>query len=457
MKPKLSLNQVQKIMQINRALRTLPGFYGAQQSGVGGGLTRSWIDYGYPTALDFHFYHLMYSRVGLAGAVVDIKTDLCWLNRPTVKRGDKEDETFKEFSKRTKLWGSLKQLDKMQSVGHYAGAIVRVADGKELREPLNMDSIALDDIESFTPAWESQLIVGTLDSNPKSPRYGLPVTYTYNQRVDIKTNQRDGGESVTVHHSRVIIMNEGAAGNTIYGRSDLERPYNSIISWASIIGAGGEGFKRMASARHVLQQLANGEQYSMPSEDQLDAITEALEDMQQDPFSAVPYLGGMELKSIQATLSDPKGFSEITLNDVSASCGFSAKGLIGAQEGRLAGSQDSDSDKQRAQSRCDNFLIDFLQDFAMWLEDKCKDFTTDDLEFEFPDLMAPSDASKLENAHKMAQINKELVASGMIAFEVSEIRKAAGFESDADVDDMDDLATEAVEEEPELPNVPAAQ
>ena len=90
-----------------------------------------------------------------------------------------------------------------------------------------MDSIALDDIESFTPAWESQLIVGTLDSNPKSPRYGLPVTYTYNQRGDVKTNQRDGGESVTVHHSRVIIMNEGAAGNTIYGRSDLERPYNS--------------------------------------------------------------------------------------------------------------------------------------------------------------------------------------------------------------------------------------
>ena len=30
---------------------------------------------------------------------------------------------------------------------------------------------------------------------------------------------------------------------------------------------------------------------------------------------------------------------------------------------------------------------------------------------------------------------------------MSEIRKAAGFESDADVDDMDDLATEEVDEE----------
>lgn len=450
-KPRLTLNHYQKLMQVNRALRTLPGFYGVNQVGVGSGLTRSWIDYGYPMALDFFFFNLMYSRVGLAGAVVNIKTDLCWLNRPTVKRNDKEDETFKEFAKRTKLWSSFKQLDTMQSVGHYAGAIVRVADGKTLDKPLDMNSITLDDIESFTPAWESQLIVGSLDSDPKSPRYGLPENYTYNQRGDLQPNQRDGGESVTVHHSRVIIMNEGAAGNTIYGRSDLERPYNSLISWASIIGAGGEGFKRMASARNVLQQLATGEQYDPPTIEQLDSITEALEDMQQDPFSAVPYLGGMELKSIQATLSDPKGFSDITLNDVSASCGFSAKALIGAQEGRLAGAQDADSDKQRAQSRCDNYLLDVLYGFASWLEDKCKDFTTVGLEFEFPDLMAPSDAAKLENMGKASAVNKDCaLAYGRPLLSINELRKIGGFEPEEGADDVDEKATEEIVEDQTL-------
>ena len=440
MKPRVTPRQYSKLMQVNKALRSISKYvYGLGYEGSSGGLTRSWTDFHYPKILDFYSYHLMYRRVGLAGAVVNIENTLCWLNKPMIKRDDKEDETFKQFAKRVRLWGQLKQLDEFQSVGHYAGAIIRVADGKKLSEPLGDGSISLDDIESLTPAWESQLIVGTLDNDPQSPRYGLPVTYTYNQRGNLKEQQRDGGESVTVHHSRVWVMSEGSAGNTIYGTSKLERPYNALISWANIVGAGGEGYLRNSSARMFLQQLANGDQFSAPSEEQLDAITDALEDMQDDPFSAVPYLGGMELKAIQSNLSDPKGFTEAAINDIAASCGYSAKGLMGAQEGVLAGNQDSSSDRQKAQSRRENYLTNFMLDVLSWIDDKCSDFDAESLDVEWTDLLAPSDKDKLANAELMARINQMGAMTGIIPFNGNEIREAAGFEKEPGMDDMDDF------------------
>lgn len=447
MKPKLTINQVSKILQINRSLRNLPGFYNAELGSVGSGLVRSWADFHYPKALSFQFYHQMYSRLGLAGAVIQVENSLCWMNKPLIKRNDKEDETFKAFAKRVRLWAKLKQLDEFQSVGHYAGAIIRVADGLPLSAPLEDGSISLDDIEDITPAWESQLIVGSIDTDQRSPRYGLPITYTYHQRGEAKQGQRDGGESTTVHYSRVWIMNEGAAGNTVYGTSKLERPYNSLISWANIVGAGGEGFLRNASARQVLQQLANGDQHEAPSEEQLAAIIEAMEDMQRDPFSAVPYLGGMELKAIQNNMQDPKGFTEAALNDVAAACGYSAKALVGAQEGVLAGEQDASSDRQKAMSRCNGYLTNFIADVLRWIDDKCSDFEAESLDVEFPDLLAKGDKEKLENAEKMARINQLSIATGGQVFSANEIREAAGWEKEAGMDDFDDEASEELDEE----------
>ena len=440
MKPRVPARTFNKLMKVNKALRSLSSIYGFEHDTAGGGLVRSWTDFHYPKVLDFYFYHLAYKRVGLAGAVVNIENTLCWLNKPMIKRDDKEDETFKQFAKRVRLWGQLKQLDEFQSVGHYAGAIIRVADGKNLSEPLEDGSISLDDIESLTPAWESQLVVGTLDTDPQSPRYGLPVTYTYNQRGNMKNQQRDGGESVTVHHSRVWVMSEGAAGNTIYGTSKLERPYNALISWANIVGAGGEAFLRSASARMVLQQLANGDQFTTPNEDQLNDITEALEDMQNDPFSAVPYLGGMELKPITANISDPKGFTEAALNDISAACGYSTKALIGAQEGVLAGNQDASADRQKAQSRRENYLTNFMLDVLEWIDNKCSDFNADSLEVEWSDLLAPSDKDKFGNMEIMMRVNQMAMLSyGRPVTTVNEVRELGQYDADESADELDDF------------------
>jgi len=389
-------------LKLNAALKRLP-FYSGVGHFEGTKHSKAYSDYGYPLALDFWFYYSMYRRIGLARAAVKRPIDMCWLTPPKIKVNDElEDEVFKDFAKRLKLWPKLRQVDDMQSVGHYAGVIVRVADGLTLDQPLQPTK--MDKIVDLMPAWEGQLIPGNLDQDPSSPRYGMPLTFTYQQNGVRRSSQRDGTEQFTVHHSRVLIWNEGAVGNTVYGESCLEPIYNALMDWEKVRGAGAEGFWKKAAMRAVLQAAADTPG-SAPSSEQLDELTETITDM-QDSFDAVPYLGGMELKGLgdSGSIAAIDKASQIALEDVAAGRGWSAKGLVGAQTGVLAGEQDTSIDKQTAQSRRENYLSMQMYSMLDWLTEYT-DYDGTDKIVEFDDLTASGDEAKLNLALKMAEIN----------------------------------------------------
>ncbi len=165
-----------KQLKLNAVMSRLPFFQGA------GHLSntkhsKAWQDYGYSIALDFYFFYSMYTRVGLAKGVIERPADVCWLTNPNVKRGDKDDgevlPEIEDFAERINLWPNLKDLDYMQRVGHYAGLFLRVADGKRPSEP--MDRTSIDKIYEVTPCWEVQLVPGSIEQDPTSPRYGMPI------------------------------------------------------------------------------------------------------------------------------------------------------------------------------------------------------------------------------------------------------------------------------------------
>lgn len=419
-------------LRLNAAIKRLP-FYSGVGHFEGTKHSKAYSDYGYPLALDFWFFYSVYRRIGLARAAVKRPIDMCWLTRPKIKLDEEtEDNVFNAFAKRLKLWSKLRQVDDMQSVGHYAGIIVRVADGKTLDQPL--EKVTMDNIVDLMPAWEGQLIPGNLDQNPTSPRYGMPTHYTYQQQGVRQSAQRDGTEQLTVHHSRVIIWNEGAVGNTIYGESCLEPIYNALMDWEKVRGAGAEGFWKKAAMRAVLQAAADASGTG-PSEPELDALTEVITDM-QDSFDAVPYLGGMELKGIgdSGSISGIDKASQIALEDVAAGRGWSAKGLVGAQEGKLAGEQDSGIDKQTAQSRRENYLNMQLEYFLEWLT-LHTDYDGTNKIIEWDDLTAAGDDAKLSLAERMAKINKETMQE---IFKPNEMRDISGFESLPELDDVVD-------------------
>lgn len=412
-------------LQLNSLLRRLPFYQNGASAHLGAKLNQSYADFGYLSALEFFSYYTMYKRVGLAKAVIERPADLCWIDNPEIKLDeDTEDKEHAKLAKRLRLWKNFLQCDYMQRVGHYAGLIIRVADGQSLDRPLG--KVRADAIRSVTPCWEGQLVAGSLDQDPASDRYGLPVNYTYSQTGVRQTAQRDGNEQFTVHWTRVLIWNEGAAGNTIFGQSSLEAPFNALIDWEKIRGAGGEGFRKQASLRAVLQAMKET-QGQEPSDEELDALTEVITDMNTS-FDSVPYFGGMELVPLDTTLGNPEHFKNTALEDVAAGAKWSAKGLIGAQTGVLAGSEDSSGDKQTAQSRRENYLTYQIMDWLEWLQVHT-DFPAADRIIEWSDLLAPGDAEKLANANIMADVNyKTWQATGDTVYTGDEIRELTGWE-----------------------------
>lgn len=419
-------------LKLNSALKRLP-FYSGVGHFTGTKHGKAYSDYGYPLALDFWFYYSVYRRIGLARAAVKRPIDMCWLTPPMVKANDEEDdEKFKRFAKRLKMWPKLRQVDDMQSVGHYAGVIVRVADGLTLDKP--MQRTTMDNIIDLMPAWEGQLIPGNLDLDPQSPRYGMPLHYTYQQNGVRQSSQRDGTEQMTIHHSRVWIWNEGAVGNTIYGESCLEPIYNALMDWEKVRGAGAEGFWKKAAMRAVLQAAADTSG-SAPSDEEMDDLTQAITDM-QDSFDAVPYLGGMELKGIgdSGSIAAIDKASQIALEDVAAGRGWSAKGLVGAQTGVLAGEQDTSIDKQTAQSRRENYLSMQMYSMLEWLTEYT-DYDGTDKIVEFDDLTAAGDEAKLNLALKMAEINTKTMQE---VFNPNQMLEIAGYDKKPEFEEVID-------------------
>lgn len=415
MKPHITSHALAARMKINRIARTFEARYGF--SSHGSKHSRIYSDYGYPQMLDFWFFYNLYKRCGLAFAGVERPADMTWLTKPKIKLDeDTEDEEFKRLARRLVLWPTMHQVDKMQRVGHYAGLIMTVADGKDPKDPVGQITTA--DVTAVTPAWENQLIINKRDTDRNSPRYGLPDSYSFNN---------DDNQDI-IHWTRVLIWAEGANGNSILGTSAIEPAFNACLDWEKIRGAGAEGFFKQAAMRGWLQDTLKGEVAEQPDPELLEDLAEAMKDMNES-FDQVPYLGGMELKNFTASLANPEHFKNAALEDAAAGFKWSAKGLVGSQEGQLAGEQDSSQDRVMAQSRRENFITYKLYEFIEWLSDHCTDFNGERI-VEFDDLMAPSDSARLDNAVKMQQINQAGALSSVIPFSAEEIREAAGWSND---------------------------
>jgi hypothetical protein len=85
-------------------------------------------------------------------------------------------------------------------------------------------------------------------------------------------------------------------------------------------------------------------------------------------------------------------------------------------------------DRLTAQSRRTNYLSRMIKRWLKWLE-LHTDYDASGKWTEWPDLMAPSDTMRLDNAMKMWAMRDNM--TGEKVFEASEIRELAGWDRDA--------------------------
>ena len=99
-------------------------------------------DFGYPENVSFTPLYAMYQRNGIAKAGVQKTCSKTWQDNPEVWLSEAPTESPQESEIRQRfedlrVWQRLAETDRRALVGGYAGAIMRFADSKTFKEPVD--------------------------------------------------------------------------------------------------------------------------------------------------------------------------------------------------------------------------------------------------------------------------------------------------------------------------------
>lgn len=395
------------------------------------------LDFGYPSELDFINYWNMYRRFGIAKCIVELPTDITWMRVPKVETSNAQFvREFERLKSIISFFVRMKAIDKRQRVGRYAGMFMRVRDNRSPEQPIENVLNGIGAIMQIIPLYEGQLEVMSINNDPKSEDYGLPTMYQFNSTgVGARNEKLDG--SFQIHPDRIVIVSEDSDNGGIFGTSCLEAPYNSLMDLRKILGGGGEGFYKNAS-QSIVFDLKDGAS-AKTNETLLNKFNEQYDEFSHNRMRRGMWTPGMEAKALESNLIQPKEFFFNSLYDVAASSKIPATIIIGQQTGRLASDEDSRSFLSMINSRRENFGTQVMNDMINWFI-KWGILPNAEYEIIWDDLLALSKKEQLDNAMKMSDINdKQFRSGGSVAFEGDEIREMAGFEKMIDVDPGDEM------------------
>jgi hypothetical protein len=425
-----------------------------------------YVDFGYPTELDFSQLYSMFCRNGIAAAAINKTVLKTWQDNPFLlekerdgsqKGGENETTLEREIRQRfddLRLWARLAEADRRSLVGEYAAVILRFADSKNFDQPVDRVSGGLDGLVEVIPVWQAQLDVAEWDTVESSLTYGQPSMFSFKESAvgGTKGKQRQ----FNVHPDRVIIW---SSDGTIHGRSLLEPGYNDLLTIEKVSGAGGEGFWKNAKAAPVLEMDPDARITDMAkamgvTESEIaDKMNAQVADWQKG-FDQLLMLQGIQAKTLSVTLPSPEHFYGVPLQSFAASINMPVKILVGMQTGERASKEDADEWAQTNMSRRANQVVPTIMELVRRLE-RVGILPEKDWFLDWPDLTEASMVEKIERANKMADTNQKM-GNSVYVFTDDEIRAAVGFEplSDADKyrDDMtDDEANAAAGKPPTDP------
>lgn len=398
-----------------------------------------WYDFGYPDTLTFEHCYTMFKRNGIGKAGVVRPVEKTWEDDPwLLEREEVHDETKLETEiriafDRLQFWSKLREADQRSRVGKFGGLIFRFADSKRFMEPVDAVPGALEGLVELIPFYEGQMVVSEWITDETDPGYGSPKMYEFTEASSAigKTTNR----KFSVHPDRVHIWTRDG---TIHGESCLEAGYNHLVDIEKVMGAGGEGFWKIAKAAPVLnidkdaniQTLQSMLGAATPEEiaDKLDAVVADY----QKGFDQVLAFQGIEAKTLQVTLPVPEHFLMGPLQAFAASVPIPLKILLGSQTGKLASEEDADEWAKNIMSRRNQFvvpnikrIIDRLVKFRVLAD---KDWFVD-----WSDLTESSMDKKIDRASKMAEMNAKAIGTGERYFKTDEVREVMDMEPGEDL------------------------
>lgn len=413
---------------VRRLSTMFPGYFEAQKH-------NHYTDFGWPSALTFQLLYDMWRRNGLAKAAVAKTSRKVWETHPTLRMAAddnaKETSVEKEIRQRfadLRVWQRMSDAYRRSLVGDYGGVILRVADSKPFREPVDFVPGGLEGLVEIIPAWAGQLTVSEWDSDETSESYGHPTMFQFNEAQVGATDQLKA-RSFDVHPDRVIIWSDDG---TVHNRSMLEAGYNDLLTVEKVVGAGGEGFWKNAKSAPVLQidkearldQMAQA--MGVAKDELVEAMNTQVDDWQKG-FDKLLMLQGIEAKTLGVQLPIPEHFYAVAVQNFAASIEMPVKILVGMQTGERASQEDAQEWARTNMGRRNDSVIPNIMEFVNRLE-RFGIIREQDWWLSWSDLTEASMPEKIARADKMADVNQKMSRGGEIVFTPEEIRKAVDLE-----------------------------
>lgn len=443
----------QRMLTLRQRMQGGDGMLGADSKRV-----NAWNSYGYKENLQFNDYYRMWERGGLAHGAIGRTVSKCWQDDPEIIEGDEQDskrpptaweQAFKNFAKYYKLWERMREVDTRRLVGSYSGLILQIADGRKWTDPVR--GRAAKRLVRFIPAWEGQLTVSEWDANETSETFGSPLMYSF-QESNVQTASSStgfGGRSVTIHPDRVIIF-----GSLTDGVPMLRAAYNDLVNIEKVLGGSGESFLKNASRQLSinfdktvnLPDIATAHGVK-PAELKsiFDKVTRGL----NQGLDQTVITQGAQVTPLVASVPDPQQHFNIAVQSAAASFQMPVMIWIGSQTGERSSTQDQTDWNKTCQGRRKFLLASDIETVLEHLT-RLTLIPPADTSVIWSDLSEATQAEKLDNAAKMADINQKSATTGEFPYSAQEIRDMSGHVNGAPVEVLTEEDPEELDAQPAI-------
>lgn len=285
---------------------------------------------GYPLTISYYDYKSRYLRQDIAHRIVKSPVEQTWKDKPNVYESTETDTSFEiaydALVKELDVYYWLYKLDLEANIGKYAILYL----GLDGDEDVALPPTSSKNLVYLSVFPEPRADILQWDTDPTSPRFGMPVIYQL--QTDI-----DGTSNITrqVHWSRIIHVAENTLESEIYGIPVLEPIYNRLIGLEKLAGGSPEMYWNGARPGYTATISDNG----MVTDDQLDEIKSQLSDFSKN-LKRWLFIEGADITALAPQVVSPKDHFDIQMKLISAATRIPLRMLTGSERGELASVQD---------------------------------------------------------------------------------------------------------------------
>ena len=324
---------------------------------------------GYPESISKNNYKEMYERMGIATRVVEIWPEESWTQTPDIYEQEEPGATqfeteWTELEKRVHLFHFMNRVDVLSGIGQFGLLLFGIGDGNDLSSPVKGINRKTGETEAtnkypllYLRTYDESVIeIKEKESDTKSPRYGFPTMY------EILQEDTSGGGSTTtrrmVHWTRVLHIADNRVCSEVYGTPRMKRVYNCLLDLRKILGGSGEMFWRGGFPGMAFQLGGDAGLQEVST-----ATKTAMQENIDDYFAGLDrslLLENVEVKELKPQVADPSGHIDMQLKAISLSLGIPTRVFMGAEQAKIASTQDKRTWNERVMKRQNKYLTPLI-------------------------------------------------------------------------------------------------